>query len=238
MIGSGPRDPRAAAPPTYVLRTPQHDWAICSTGCGEHTALLFITAPTLGYYAARHGFDLILVTDRVEPSRPPAWDKVALIRRVLQQYQGVVWIDADAIIVAPEEDVRTLLTPRPIHWVVHRYWGRAFPNTGVWAFRNEPGAHEFLDAVWALNQFTHHPWWENAAAMHLLGYDPVPGASVYRGPTRWSALVGELPVKWNSIDLHADPQPAIRHFAGMPLPYRKIALHSAYGEFLYHTRAA
>lgn len=189
-----------------------------------HEELLNIAAPTFGAYARRHRMDCVLWSgERLCPERPPAWDKLVWISALLPLYEGVLWIDADAIIVDGRPDIRRELSSCSVHIVTHSYNGLHVLNTGVMALRRTAKAQSFLEAIWEQVEFVEHPWWENAAAMKLLGYDPDKGLEYY-GPTEWSPHVGSLSRRWNSVEPDPDPQPIIRHYAGVPFARRRVSM--------------
>lgn len=193
---------------------PKRTMTVTSFAFGEeHTELLNIMAPTVTYYANRHRMDchLFALKTRLAPDRPPAWDKLVIIRSALDAYDTVLWIDADAIIVNPKRDIRKDLSPRhPIHLVAHRIGRRVIPNTGIWVLQNDPQVLQLLDDMWKQEQYFHHRWWEQAAFMKLVGYDPEKAA--YVGETRYSPLVSYLGNEWNSRDKDQADRPYIYHY--------------------------
>ncbi len=52
-------------------------------------------------YCSLHGYDFILCTEYLDPSRPIAWSKIKLLEKVLNtnKYKWVFWSDADSIIM-------------------------------------------------------------------------------------------------------------------------------------------
>lgn len=188
--------------------------ALCSLGVGPHSELLDIALPRLEAYAANFGYDVIIGRSSLAPERPPAWSKIVMMDRALSDFDFVVWVDADAILVDSSSDIADVCDPdRSIHLAVHRYDAQQVPNTGVCVLRADRHAERFLRGVWNLDLYTDHPWWDNAATLDLLGFS-------VRSPVRpiaRSALVrrlGELPLRWNSVPAHRDPNPAIIHLAG------------------------
>jgi hypothetical protein len=67
-------------------------------------------------YAARHGYDLIVITDLFDRSergreRSPAWQKLLILEQVwADHYHQIVWVDADIIISAHAPDIVHCLT--------------------------------------------------------------------------------------------------------------------------------
>jgi hypothetical protein len=190
--------------------------AIASIGTGAHERLLRIAARSFRPFAQRHGYDLHLHTEVVDPSRPAPWSKIPILQGLLDRYETVVWLDSDLMVVDPREDLP--LPPGLMAMVEHTTKEGRMPNSGVWVLRGGDEARAFLDEVWAQEDLVEHKWWENAAICRLLGYtlDPVgPGA-----PTPWLERTTFLDPRWNAIpDAPAD-HPRIRHYPGYSVKTR------------------
>ena len=94
-----------------------------------------------------------------------------IVLDLLERYEWVFWIDADALIVEFSRDIVDELPESAFLGLVeHAYDGHRFPNTGVMIVRSSPVAREFWSEVWARTEYVDHPWWENAAVLSLLGY--------------------------------------------------------------------
>jgi hypothetical protein len=206
------------------MRMPPPRKALCSIGHGRYEELLRRTAPTLMSYAARHRYDLVLRFAALAGTRPVAWAKIPLIRQLLDDYDIVLWIDADAIIVDNAHDIAG--EARAGDWMClcrHTTSEGLVPNTGVWMFVASTQAKAFLERLDAHRGFDHHHWWENAAVIDLLGYefDPVrPGAGESVPGVRY------LDNSWNSVMVDAASQPRIKHYAGKPFDYRAAAIRT------------
>src|SRR5688500_7505644 len=82
---------------------------IASLATGRHRRLLALSAPTFEAYARCWQWDLVLSTEQLAPERPPSWAKIVLVRDLLERYETVLWLDADAIVVDLERDIATVL---------------------------------------------------------------------------------------------------------------------------------
>lgn len=198
--------------------------ALCSIGVGPHEELLEISARSYKAFASRHGYDVVLTNEVLAPERPPAWSKIRMVRDLLERYDEVLWIDADAAFVDTSKDIADLVRRgKDIYLVEHRWhenddWRSA--NTGVFLTRATDWSRAFLDAVWAHERFIEHPWWENAAALDLLGYeipeDLTPPRK--RRDTRWNERVELIGLEWNSTaGASLAPHPRIRHTGRGPI---------------------
>jgi len=198
--------------------------AIASLGCGPQEALLRLASRTIVPYAQRHGYALELSTAAPDPSRPAAWGKIPLLRRLVQQHELVVWIDADTMIVDGRADIAEALpADRLMAFAIHRIGVTAMPNTGVWLLRGGPEAVELLDRVWAQEDLIDHAWWENAALCRLLGYDLDPVRLVAPTPLLTEQTL-ELDPRWNSIRDAPARSPRINHYPGFAVSTRRALM--------------
>ncbi len=193
---------------------------LCSIGAGPHAALLDISGATFAGYAERHGYDLDLRTETLAPERPPAWSKIRLLRELLEHYDLVLWIDADAAIVDPALDIAEALKRRDLMGMVaHEYDGQVVPNCGVWVLRRHRLVRRWLDAIWNRVEYLDHEWWENAAVIDELGYRVEPTVELVRR-TRMRARTRYVDRSWNSIAIDRAPHPKINHYPGRSQEYR------------------
>ena len=186
--------------------------ALATIGSGPLAPVLALVAPTFEAYARRHGFQMV-VGDGDSDGRPPAWGKVPLLRRLLDDVDEVLWIDADAVILDDSVDLTGEVAPDAYQALVrHVTHDGDVPNTGVWFLRGQRG-RELLDAVWRREEYSHHKWWENAAAMELLGYSlDYPVQALHETP--WLTGTQWLSPKWNAIPPWVPLPCYIRHYAG------------------------
>jgi galactosyl transferase GMA12/MNN10 family len=202
--------------------------ALCSLGAGPHTALLDISEPTFRAYADRHGYELVTARD-ADPTRPPAWTKVTMLRETLERFELAVWIDADAVVVDGCDDIADELHPgKQLGLVRHG----DVPNTGVMVWRSGDFAQSLLAEIWGNRRRIDHPWWENAALLDALGY-PVPSFSRLPRlrrrprPSRYVAGVQFLPPEWNWTYLARVENPRIVHCVGVPVEQRREDMQAA-----------
>lgn len=189
-----------------------------------YAALGEICAISLDRYARRHGFDLRLLRALPETGRPPAWAKIRVIEALFDQgYEYVLWVDADAVVVRLDADIREEIeSGKDLALVCHQLTGHPMPgvmvrldvpNTGVMLLRNSPWMRGFLQAVWEREQYMCHRWWENAAVIDLLGYHRLLDSAAVNAPDATvMAHVRWLDWNWNSLPGECEGQaPIIRH---------------------------
>jgi hypothetical protein len=197
---------------------------ICSLATGSHLGYLAISGTATVEYGHRWGWDLILSAEDLAEGRPPAWGKIRLIRELLEIYDWVLWLDADAIFVDPYADVMGVVRPDKDLYLVEHRWGspvQHVPNTGVMLIRSSAWSRMLFDRIWDEESLVSHPWWDNAALLEILGYDLAPAR--LKRPGSDIAMVEFLDISWNSIPLDPSPVPKINHYAGVG--DRKAGLH-------------
>lgn len=183
--------------------------ALVTFASGPCAELLEIALPGFRSYADRHGYEL-MVFDDIPASRPASWFKVRALIQALRDHDEVLWLDADIVIVDDSEDLADHVSAGA--WqamVAHHTPDGEVPNHGVW-FCRQPMS-EVLDRIWAMTEYLHHPWWEQAAGMRLLGYDPNCRPTVFHGPTELYERTCFLPVEWNSHRDDEADQPRFWH---------------------------
>lgn len=183
---------------------------ICSLATGEYRSLLSRSALSFERYAERWGWDLVLSTEDLADGRPAPWGKVPLLRSLLDEYDWVLWLDADVVIVDLDADINDEVQEgKDLYLVEHPWLGQYTANSGVVLLRSCDWSRAFLDEVWALDQYAEHPRWENAAVLDLLGYGLEPARLVE--PTPWLKRTKLIDRRWNSIELDRSVHPAFVH---------------------------
>lgn len=209
--------PRDGGRSTVERKSPGRPASVlCSLATGSHRELLAESAPTLAAYAERHGWSLVLSAERLA-ERPPSWTKILLIQELLEEYEFVFWVDADAVIVDLDRDILTEINDDADIWFAHHPQERnptaRVLNAGIILARSTEFTRCLLASIWASEQFIDHNWWENAALLDLLGYSlesPFPKLR----PSEWDARIGELDLAWNSVPGYCEsPHPVINHHA-------------------------
>lgn len=195
---------------------------IVSLATGRHRELLAESAPTLVAYGRRHGWDVVLSSESPQGDRPPSWAKVVMVRRLMQQYPFVFWVDADAIIVDLERDLLAEIDPDGAGadadiWFARHAQERNPDNTainaGVLLTRSSAFADALLSAAWHAEEFIEHNWWEQAALLDILGYSLHPPFAQHT-VTVWNERVGEMDLSWNSVPGYCEsPTAALNHHA-------------------------
>ena len=193
---------------------------IVSLGTGPQSRLLRLASRSFRRYAARHGYQLELHTEAVDPTRPAPWSKVVLLRRLAETHELLLWLDADLVVVDGSVDIAGELEEgRFLYLAEHATKEGRMPNSGVMLLRGGDETIAFLEEVYAQDDLIDHRWWENAAICRLLGYrlDPVELAAPTPLLSEHTKLISS---RWNSIRDAPAPHPYIRHYPGYSLKVR------------------
>jgi hypothetical protein len=203
---------------------------IVTLASGTHNSYLNMSRSRLIEYGEKHNYDVQIITEVLTIDRPPAWSKILLIQKLLKEYDIVLWIDSDAVIIDSSTDIlnEINLDKTELALVEHSYAGQSHPNCGVMLFRRTKSILQFLDVVWKQVDLIDHPWWEQAAILRCLGID---SEALPIGPGNISSRplieVKFLDKKWNAIRQdYPQDNIKIRHFAGEPHAIRNFLISS------------
>ena len=143
-------------------------FAICSLVLGaDYKKSVELCTQSQEDYALRHGYTRITDESVYDSKRSFAWSKIPLLQKYLSQYDFLVWMDADVLVMNPEIELEvfiSMMKPSSFMFIGHDLNNL---NMGVFVIRNCPLAHEFLTDVWNKTEYLHHVWWEQAAVIDL-----------------------------------------------------------------------
>lgn len=127
-------------------------------------------------YALTHGYDFIYEDEELEqaflglePSRPVAWIKFMFIMKYLPNYDYIMWIDEDAMIM--NENIRIEVIVDPQHMIFISEDGNGI-NSGVFIVRQAKWSMDFIRNCWEQEWLVKgwHPFrYEQRAMHHLYG---------------------------------------------------------------------
>lgn len=194
--------------------------ALVTFAVGRHTELLELSRPGFQAYAARHGYTY-METWNVGATREPSWWKVRALIGALAFYDEVLWIDCDVAIVDGSRDLAADVPPDA--WqalVMHHTQDGEVPNCGVWYVRRTMTT--ILEAVWSMDRYLDHVWWEQAAMLELLGYNPTERPVRRHFPSELYDRTHWLPLEWNSHEQNdRHPSPRFAHCTPNGVDWRK-----------------
>jgi hypothetical protein len=162
-------------------------------------------------WAHRWGLGYLRVDGPVAPRCwAPHWDQPFLLAELLRTEGAAIWLDADALVVDPEQDPRPELFR---HWVgMARHPGPPEHwNCGVVFARNAPLVRRFFERVTDFGP-GRPPWYQQEVMNVLLLKRP------------WDVIIGELDPRWNATrGVLEPPAPAVLAWHGQGTPGQKYA---------------
>jgi hypothetical protein len=224
--------------PSYDFSiNPKSNMVICCLATGKnHEAALEIMKPTVEYYGKLHNIDTLFFRKNFLPNKIAKKNKIFLLYNLLKYYEIVMWLDSDTIIIDPRDDIRMELNSNQVIYMTS-YFGRKplFPNSGVIVVKRDPKTFEILEKVWNYKRRYRGDWWDQQAFLNLLGFrnNNIKILS-YKGPTKYTSLIGSLHLKWNSRPNRFDVarKPIILHHCGMRWVHRLNKMKRSYSLFL------
>ena len=124
---------------------------------------------TKAEYCNKHRYCFHCETRHLLPDLPAAWSKIPAAQAALAKHDFVILIDADTVImnseVRLEERIAELLPEGKSVCLVRDCFDLI--NSGVMVLRKAPSTLRLLDLMLEQTQFSDHPWWEQAAFIHL-----------------------------------------------------------------------
>lgn len=147
--------------------------AIVTFGTGTHARYLEIATPSYKAFAHLHGYDFF-VADQIGKARPAPWYKVRCLQELLSSgYDVAAFFGCDMVVVDGREDFEL---PNNYDFVfsqamvAHNTGDGHIPNTDMWIVYKP--MQRWLEKCWALDKYVMHGWWEQAALMELMSYEP------------------------------------------------------------------
>lgn len=170
-----------------------------------------ITAPLMAKYAERHGHSCRVA--EMTCGLPASWAKLPLMAMLLLEFDRVLWLDCDVVVVQPWRDIFAEMKPDTAQaLVVHHTECGEVPNCGVWMVTGE--MQELLVEMFGSHPDQDHPWWEQALVMRLMGYAVEPGpVGRLDTPTTLYERTTFLGPEWNHhpADRHKCDSPYFMH---------------------------
>ena len=176
--------------------------------CEAYVPVLKAILESQQAYCTRHAITYMPFFGRFSHDRDPRWDRFYPMIQALNggRFELVVWMDADALVVDREVDLRDAtdelthlgMVAHPGAW---RDWKFHF-NCGVMYVRNTVEASRFLAEVDARGPTGETPGWENQDAIH----EAIVSGSLH---------VDKIRNRWNSCRANQVPHPVVQAFHGM-----------------------
>lgn len=179
---------------------------------GPHTELLQLTLPKHLEYCARHHITYLpSFTPTPRDGSAPVWQRYDFIfDALLKGFDGLVWLDADTVIVDPKTDLRgAFQNVRYIGMAKHTtpYVGLRgrltfHYNAGAMFVRNTAPSLRFLHAVQSRGEIPNPYGWHDQPTIHEIMFET-------------GFTIDEVPAKWNSTQfINEVRKPVVQSFHG------------------------
>ena len=98
-------------------------------------------------YCVKHGYTFIDDETIWDKSKPIPWSKILLLLKYIEQFDYLVWIDADILIMNMDIKIETFIDRYSDYdQISGSDW--KMQNTGVWIIKNSEFSKRFLTEVW------------------------------------------------------------------------------------------
>lgn len=210
------------------LRLSNEKVALLTFATGKYNSLLKLSAPLMKIYAELWGFSYFELKESLDLKRPISWSKLLAIENLLHEYEVVIYLDVDVMILKMDENILEDFDKRyDFAWRVASIAGKLSPNAGVMLFRSSVATKSLLRSAYEQTDLIYDGWWEQAALIRVLGYSDPRSSSIKQLTNEPLVTVREkkLMAKWNSTSAEADSGKAnFRHFAGEPFSVRRLMM--------------
>lgn len=127
-----------------------------------------ISVKTIEKYAELWNIDTHIYKHTLDSTREPPWSKIIALKNHLKDYDWLMWIDADAIIVKYDNFHDIVNNNDKLFLFTKDENGI---NSGVFFIRNSEESYLYLEKIYDSTEFINHIWWEQAAIHHLVNTD-------------------------------------------------------------------
>jgi len=123
-------------------------------------------------YCKKHNIEFIVSNTRYYDNRHPAWERLPLILRYIEDYDYLVWIDADAFFYIDGESIVKVIEEHPDkNFIFSKDSIHNNINTGILIVKNSKYCIDFIK-LWAFNEELYrinpHPyWWDQGVLIYM-----------------------------------------------------------------------
>jgi hypothetical protein len=170
-------------------------------------------------FCEKHGFDCERYKI-VEYDRPASWYKIKVILECLDQnYDFLLWIDADAIILNKNFNLKSLIKTDKNFYISKDL---NTLNFGVFLARKNEFSKDLFEKIYSMTEYINHAWWEQAALIDLynLDYNNIQSKTELVPQNTLNAYEYQYYGFDRSHDGQIDSNSFIAHFPALPLDSR------------------
>lgn len=129
-------------------------------------------------YCDKYGIDLIVSHENTYADRHPSYEKLPLVLKYIDQYDYLVWIDADAYFYKESEDIRNIINSHPDKDFIFsedvKNWLKCSiqnVNLGIFIVKSTEYTKQFIN-FWAYDQESYNKntapgFWEQGVLTYL-----------------------------------------------------------------------
>ena len=148
--------------------------AICTLTIGsEYKKIVHFGTQSKIKYCSKHGYNLYMDEDIYDQSRPIAWSKIKLLQKYIHNYDYIIWIDADTMIINNDIKIETFIDKYMQNKDMQNkdmllaYDSGNLINTGVWFLKNTQYVYDFLTDIYDQTHLIHDRFWEQSSFNEL-----------------------------------------------------------------------
>lgn len=129
-------------------------------------------------YCERQGYTYIQYNDVLDHSRPASWSKILALKRHLDQFDWIMWIDADAIFFNHDtrieeriDESANLILGKASgdEWVDNSLTDYVNQNMGCFIIRGKcEWSANMFDRIYSKTSRIEHKWWETQALSDII----------------------------------------------------------------------
>jgi hypothetical protein len=123
-------------------------------------------------YCDKYNIELIKCNERRHSNRHPAWERIPLILKYINDYDYVMWIDADAFFYNDANNIVDIINDnRNYNFIFSNDVGNNNINTGVYIVKNSQYSIDFLTR-WQSDEdlYNNNPvpgWWDQGVLIEM-----------------------------------------------------------------------
>lgn len=129
-------------------------------------------------YCERQGYTYIQYNDVLDHSRPAPWSKILAVKRHLDQFDWIMWIDADAIFFNHDTRIEERIDDSA-NFIAGKTCGDSWSdaqlpdfvniNSGSFLIRGKcDWSHSLMNRIYSQTECIDHKWWENQALSNII----------------------------------------------------------------------
>jgi len=142
-------------------------------GC-PFSELAKLTQPSKELYSLRHGYDFYCKTDNFAADRAIGWAKIDIINDKLPNYDWIIYIECDAMIMNQTIRLENLIDNNYDVIISDSKYKHHFQgvNSGVMLIKSSSWSREFFKRLWLKEHYFRGNWWEQGALIEEIRDSP------------------------------------------------------------------